>query len=157
MERQNISEYIKDINIIIVFKDFLISSFDKNDNNKLMISKKIEKTILYNEKQEMDIIEQNFIKYNDIEFFQGIINNIGIDLDKKLEKTKGIMKYKNREIFNGNWENDEKLNGKSEYNNNILEDKINIYVEEENKNVMEEKELNELIKNIDLITQYCQI
>jgi len=122
-----------------------------------MISKKIEKTILYNEKQEMDIIKQNFIKYNDIEFFQGIINNIGIDLDKKLEKTKGIMKYKNREIFNGNWENDEKLNGKSEYNNNILEDKINIYVEEENKNFMEENELNELIKNIDLITQYCQI
>jgi len=36
-----------------------------------MISNKIEKTILYNEKQEMDIIEQNFIKYNDIEFFKG--------------------------------------------------------------------------------------
>jgi len=71
LERQNISEYIKDINIIIVFKYFLISSFDKNDNNKLMISNKIEKTILYNEKQEMDIIEQNFIKYNDIEFFKG--------------------------------------------------------------------------------------
>ena len=70
---------------------------------------------------------------------------------------KDIIKYKNREIFNGNWENGEKLKGKSEYNNNILEDKINIYVEEENKNVMEENELNELIKNIDLITQYCQI
>ena len=36
-----------------------------------MISKKIEKTILYNEKQEMDIIKQNCIKYNDIEFFKG--------------------------------------------------------------------------------------
>ena len=154
-------------------------------------------------KQEMDIIEQNFIKYNDIEFFQGIMNNIGIDLDKKLEKTKGIMKYKNGdlfhgymyngeregkgimvyqngdlyegywknnkkegkgimkfkngEIFNGYWEDGEKLKGKSEYNNNILEDEININNEEENKNVIEENELNELIKNIDLITQYCQI
>ena len=218
---QNISEYIKDINKIIFFKDFLISSFNQNDNNKLIISKKIDKlvriidyirkyivfhnkkTILYNDKQDMDIIEQNFIKYNDIEYFKGMIDDIGIYLDKKLEKTKGIMKYqngdlyhgymengeregkgimvyqngdlyegywknnkkegkgimkfKNGEIFNGYWEDGEKLKGKSEYNNNILEDEININNEEENKNVMEENELNELIKNIDLKTQYCQI
>ena len=209
---QNISEYVIDIKKIIFFKEFLISSFNQNDNNKLIISKKIEKlvkiidyirkyiifhnkkTILYNEKQEIDIIEQNFINYNDIEYFKGIIDDIGIDLDKKLEKTKeimkykngdlyhgymengeregkgimiyqngevyegywknnekegrGIIKYKNGEIFNGYWENDEKLKGKSEYNNNILED------EEENKDVMEENELNELLKNIDLTTQY---
>jgi len=218
---QNISEYIKDINKIIFFKDFLISSFNQNDNNKLIISKRIEKlvkiidyirkyiifhnkkTILYNDKQEMDIIEENFTKYNDIEYFNGIIDDIGIDLDKKFEKAKGIMKYtngdlyqgymengkregrgvmiyqngdvyegywknnekdgkgimkyKNGEIFEGYWENDEKLKGRSEYNKNILEDEMNIDDEEKNKDLMKENELNELIKNIDLTTQYCQI
>ena len=39
---QNISEYIKDINKIIFFKDFLISSFNQNNNNKFIISKRIE-------------------------------------------------------------------------------------------------------------------
>ena len=40
---QNISEYVIDIKKIIFFKDFLMSSFNQNDNNKLIISKKIEK------------------------------------------------------------------------------------------------------------------
>ena len=218
---QNISEYIKEINKIIFFKDFLISSFYQNDNNKIIISKSIEKlikiidylrkyiifkykkTIMYNDKQKIDIIEENFNNFNDIEYFKGIINDIGIDLDKKLEKTKGIMKYKNGDLYQGYmennsregkgimiyqngdiyegywknnekdgkgimkykngeiineyWKNGEKMKDESEYNKNIIENEININNKDENKELLEENELNELIKNIDLTNQYCQI
>lgn len=67
------------------------------------------------------------------------------------------MIYKNGEIIVEYWKNGEKMKDESVYENNISENKINSSDKKENEDLIEENELNELIKNFDLTSQYCQI
>ena len=122
---------------------------------------------------DINIIEKNFLKFYEINFFKGIMDKKGIDLNKVIKNLKGIMKYNNGDIFIGiirDGIRDEKglmiyndgriING---YLENDIKKEINYYEEvnlEENKLdncKLNEKELNEFIKNLDLKTQFCQL
>ena len=136
--------------------------------------------------ENIKIIEKNYLNFNEIDFFQGIIDNKGIDLNKILKNIKGIMKYNNGDVYIGSlkngkkegkgvmiytngeivdgfWENDIKKGYITKYNNS----KIIKYYEQANDEELDNNDLdnvklndnnlNEFIKNIDLTTQYCQL
>ena len=136
--------------------------------------------------ENIKIIEKNYLNFNEIDCFQGIIDNKGIDLNKILKNIKGIMKYNNGDVYIGSlkdgkkegkgvmiytngeivdgfWENDIKKGYITKYNNS----KIIKYYEQANDEELDNNDLdnvklndnnlNEFIKNIDLTTQYCQL
>jgi hypothetical protein len=62
--------------------------------------------LICDEKQNIDIIEKNNLNFDEIDFFEGILDNKGIDLEQIFKKIKGIIKYKNGDIYKGyliNW------------------------------------------------------
>jgi hypothetical protein len=86
-----------------LFKEFLYI-------RKFLIFKYKIKLIVDNI-ENIEIIAKNYLNFNEIDFFQGLIDNKGIELNKILKNIKGIMKYNNGDVYLGNLK-DGKKNGK---------------------------------------------
>ena len=199
---ENKEDYIKEANKLVFFEDFY-KTFFKDNKLKIKILNKINKIfqvfinvrkyiifkekicLLCDENQNIDIIEKNYLSFNEIDFFQGIIDDEGFNFNeiKKMKGTmkyengdlyigkikdgkregKGIMIYKNGEIFDGYWENDIQKEYISKYDNS----KLFKYYEQSylgeknkinlNKSNLNDEEFNDYLKKIDINTQNCQI
>ena len=56
-------------------------------------------TLLFDDKQDISVIDKNFLKFYEIRYFNGILDKNGINLNKILKRIKGIMKYNNGDIY----------------------------------------------------------
>jgi len=172
------------------FKSKIIAQVEDLFEEFLYIRKflifKFKIKLIVNNIENIEIIEKNYLNFNEIDFYQGIIDNKGIDLNKILKNIKGIMKYnngdvyigslkdgkkegkgvmiyKNGEIVDGLWENDIKKKYITKYNNSkIIKYYEQIKDEELDKNdlndiILNDNDLSEFIKKIDLTTQFCQL
>ena len=172
------------------FKRNMINQIDSLFKEYLYIKKylifKFGIKLICNEPNNIEIIEKNYLKFKEIDFFNGIIDNKGIDLNKQLNIIKGIMKYENGdvylgnfkngkkdgkgimiytngEIFEGYWKNDNKKELVSKYSNSqIIKYYEQFKSEKFDHNNLDNAKLNnndldDFIKKIDLNTQYCQL
>ena len=105
-------ELIKEIEILFNFTNKL--------RKYIIFSNKSLNNILIND-EDIKNLDKNFIHFNQISFFKGLINDDGIDF--KCKEGKGIMKYNNGDLYEGEWKNDKKEgNGIMKFENgNIYE------------------------------------
>ena len=200
---KNLDDYINEAEKLLIFKDFYKNFFINNEYFKEKILKKVNNLIqnffyarkykvfkhrlklICDETQNIDIIEKNNLNFDEIDFFEGILDNKGIDLNKILKKIKGIIKYNNGDIYKGYLINGKKEgkgimiyeNGKifeGYWENDIPKENLLIHFQflkycnkkdniEKNEIIefedvkLTDSEFIEYIDNIDLTKQYCQI
>ena len=186
---KDISHYVNKARKILFFQEFYENLFKVNEKFKEEILNKVDElmlnflylkkyiifkckiTIICDEILNTEILEKNCLAFNEIDFFEGIVDNKGLDINKILSKNKGIIIYENGDIYKGeikdckkhgkgsmiyendkiskgNWENDKISKGNWENDNynefNLLKYKDNKFFNDFENNEIEEMNKIEL-------------